>query len=154
MTPVRVGALFAVLCLVAFWQLGHIGQSAIQMAVGPAAIPKAVVALLALMTVLYIVSGWRGRQVDESHAPEQSALPGAGLRLASVFLGGVLFIAGVGWLGFVLPATACGMCVARSFDAPFNARSAVICVSISATLWALFAKGLGVGLGPATPFGF
>jgi hypothetical protein len=57
-------------------------------------------------------------------------------------------------LGFVLPATACGMCVARSFDAPFNAKSMLICAMISVTLWALFAKLLGVGLGPATPFGF
>jgi hypothetical protein len=154
MTPVRVGALFAVLCVVAFWQLGDISQSAIQMAVGPAAVPKAAVALFALMTVLYIISAWRGRQVDESDAPDQTALPGAGLRLASVFAGGALFMAGVSWLGFVVPATACGMCVARSFDAPFNAKSAVICGCISAILWALFAKGLGVGLGPATPFGF
>ena len=154
MTPLRLGLVFAVLCAVAFWQLADIGQSAIEMAVGPAAVPKAVVALFALMTCLYIVSAWRGRQVDESHEPDQSALPGAQIRLASLFAGGLLFIAGVGWLGFVLPATVCGMFVARSFDAPFNLKSAVICGCISITLWALFAKALGVGLGPATPFGF
>lgn len=154
MTPLRVGALFAVLCAIAFWQLGDIGQSAIDMAVGPAAIPKAVVALFALMTGIYIVSAWRGHQVDESHEPEQSALPGAGLRLVSMFAGGMLFIGGVTWMGFVAPATACGMCVARAFDAPFNAKAAVICTCISTALWVLFAKVLGVGLGPATPFGF
>jgi hypothetical protein len=154
MTPVRVGAVFAVLCAIAFWQLADIGQSAIDMAVGPAAVPKAIVALFALMTVIYIISAWRGQQVDESHEPEQSALPGAGRRLISMFAGGVLFIAGVSWMGFVVPATACGICVARAFDAPFTTKTVVICTCISATLWLLFAKALGVGLGPATPFGF
>jgi hypothetical protein len=154
MTPVRLGAVFAVLCAIAFWQLGDIGQSAIGMTVGPAAVPKAVVALFALMTVIYSISAWRGRQVDESHEPEQSALPGAGLRLVSMFAGGMLFIGGVTWMGFVVPATACGLCVARAFDAPFNAKSVLICTCISAVLWVLFAKVLGVGLGPATPFGF
>lgn len=154
MTPLRLGFVFAVICAIAFWQLGDIGQSAIEMALGPAAVPKAVVALLALMTVIYIVSAWRGRQVDESHEPEQSALPGAGLRLVSMFGGGVLFIASVTWMGFVLPAAACGVCVARAFDAPFGIKSIAICTCISAVLWVVFAKVLGVGLGPATPFGF
>jgi hypothetical protein len=154
MTPLRLGGLFAFICAVAYWQLGAIGQSGIQMAVGPAAVPTGVVALFALMVALYIVSAARGQEVDESAEPDQSALPGSGVRLISLFGGGVLFIAGVGVLGFVLPATACGMCVARSFDAPFNAKSMLICATISVTLWALFAKLLGVGLGPATPFGF
>lgn len=154
MTPLRLGGLFALICAVAYWQLDAIGQSAIQMAVGPAGVPTAVVALLALMVALYVVSAARGQQVDESTEPDQSALPGSGLRLISLFGGGVLFIAGVGFMGFVLPATACGMCVARSFDAPFNAKSFAICACTSVVLWALFAKVLGVGLGPATPFGF
>lgn len=154
MTPVRVGALCALLCAVAFWQLGDIGESAIQMAVGPSGVPRAVVGLFALMSVIYTISAWRGHQVDESHSPEQSALPGAGRRLVSLFAGGLVFIGGVGWLGFVLPATACGMCVAWAFDAPWGAKSAFICGTISLCLWGLFAKALGVGLGPATPFGF
>lgn len=154
MNPVRVGLLFAFICVVAFWQLGAIAESAIQMTVGPSAVPKAVVALFVLMTVLYLLSAWRGHQVDESQAPDQSALPGSGRRISTLFAGGLLFIAGVSWLGFVIPATACGMCVARSFDAPFGAKSAAICMGVSTVLWILFAKLLGVGLGPATPFGF
>jgi len=153
MTPVRVGAVLAVICAVAFWQLGDIGQSAIQMAVGPSAVPRAVVGLLALMTVVYTLSALRGRQADESLEPEQSALAGARLRMLSLFSGGLIFMAGVTWLGFVLPATCCGMCVARAFDAPLGRKSALICLGIAVTLWLLFAKLLGVGLGPATPFG-
>lgn len=154
MNPVRVGLLFAVICAVAFWQLGAIAESAIQMAVGPSAVPKAVVALFALMTVLYLISAWRGHQVDESQAPDQTALPGSGRRISTLFAGGLVFIASVSWLGFVVPATACGMCVARSFEAPFGVKSAAICMGLSTVLWILFAKVLGVGLGPATPFGF
>jgi hypothetical protein len=154
MTPVRVGALLAFICAVAFWQLGDIGESAIQMAVGPSAAPRAVVTFLALMTVVYLISAWRGGQVDESHEPDQSALPGSTLRMASLFAAGLVFMAGVTWAGFVLPATLCGMLVARGFDAAFGLKSALICLGISAFLWALFAKALGVGLGPATPFGF
>jgi hypothetical protein len=154
MKPSHVGGLLAVVCAIAFWQLGAIGTSAIEMSVGPAAAPAAVVALLALMTAIYTVSAWRGQQVDESSAPDQSALPGSGVRLACVFAGGLLFIAGVAFLGFVLPATACGMLVARAFDAPFHVKSALICGSISSVLWLVFAKVLSVGLGPATPFGF
>lgn len=154
MTPLHLGAIMAATCAVAFWQLGDIGQSAIAMAVGPSGAPSALVALFALMVVVYTVSAWQGGQIDESQEPDQSALPGSGKRLASLFLGGLLFMAGVTWLGFVAPATVCGMCVARAFDAPFNAKSALICGTFSAILWFLFAQLLGVGLGPATPFGF
>ncbi len=154
MTPVHVGAILAFICAVAFWQLGDISASAIQMAVGPSAAPRAVVAFFAVVTVLYIVSAWRGRQVDESAAPDQSALPGSLLRMASLFAGGLVFMGGVTWAGFVLPATLCGMLVARGFDAPLGLKSALICLGIAASLWTLFAKVLGVGLGPATPFGF
>jgi hypothetical protein len=154
MTPSRVAAVLAVVCAVAFWQLGQIGESAIQMLVGPSAVPKVMVALLTLFTAVYAVSAWQGKQVDESHEPDQSPLPGSAARLGSIFLGGGVFIAGVTWLGFVAPATLCGMLVARSFDAPLGLKSALICTSISTLLWALFALALGVGLGPATPFGF
>lgn len=154
MTPVRVGAILALICAVAVWQLGSIGQSAIQMTVGPAGVPRAVVALFAVTILVYTVSAWRGGQVDESQEPDQSALPGAAMRLVSLFGGGVVFILGVTWLGFVVPAAACGMLVARAFDAPLGVKSALICTGIALTLWVLFAKMLGVGLGPATPFGF
>jgi Tripartite tricarboxylate transporter TctB family len=154
MTPVHVGAILAFICAVAFWQLGAIQESAIQMAVGPSAAPRAVVAFFALVTVVYCISAWRGRQVDDSQEPDQSALPGSTVRMASLFAGGLVFMASVTWAGFVVPATLCGMLVARGFDARLGIKSALICLGISVSLWALFAKVLGVGLGPATPFGF
>jgi hypothetical protein len=131
-----------------------IGTSAIQMAVDAKAVPMVVVALLSVLTVIYAVGAWRGRQVDESLEPDQSALPGSSARLVSLLAGGMAFMVGLPWLGFVLPATLCGMCVARSFDAAWSVKSALICGAISLTFWVLFAKVLGVGLGPASPFGF
>jgi len=66
----------------------------------------------------------------------------------------VLFMVLVPFLGFWLPATLCGMCVARAFDAPWGLKSLVICGIVAAVFWTLFALVLGVGLGPALPFGF
>ena len=154
MTPIRVAAVLAVICLVSAWQLTAIGTSAIQMAVDAKAVPTVVVALLTVLTLMYGISAWRGQQADESLEPDQAALPGSGVRLVSLLAGGVAFMAGLPWLGFVLPATVCGMCVARSFDAALGVKSAMICGIISVCFWLLFAKVLGVGLGPATPFGF
>lgn len=153
MNPFRVAAVLAVIGLVAAWQLTVIPESAIQMTVGASAVPTAVVALLILLTLLYAISSWRGGQADESLEEGQSALPGSSTRLVSLLGGGVAFMLGLPWLGFVLPATLCGMCVARSFDAAFNVKSALICGAVSLSFWLLFAKVLGVGLGPATPFG-
>ena len=131
MTPLRVALILMAICGVAAWQVTIIPGSAIQMAVGPTLVPAVIVGALTLFSVLYGISAWRGRQVDESLAPEQTPL-----------------------IGFVIPATLCGMCIAKAFDAPFGWKSTSICVSISAFFWWLFAILLGVGLGPALPFGF
>lgn len=56
-------------------------------------------------------------------------------------------------LGFVIPAALCGMGVARAFDAPLGLKSALVCGAIAAVFWFVFARLLGVGLGPALPFG-
>jgi hypothetical protein len=92
------------------------------------------------------VAAWGGRQpVDDD------AEPGSLSRVVSLLGGGLIFIFGVPWLGFVLPATLCGMGVARAFDAPLGWRSAAVCGLVAATFWLVFARLLGVGLGPALP---
>lgn len=153
MTPLRVALLLLLICGVAAWQVTVIPQSLMQMTVGPTLAPAVVVGTLALVALLYGLSALRGREVDLSHAPDQQPLPGANTRLLTLLAGGGVFIALVIPLGFVIPATLCGMCIARAFDAPFNARSLLVCGSIAAVFWVVFARLLGVGLGPALPWG-
>lgn len=152
MTPFRVAIGLLVVCLVAAWQVSVIPESAIQMAVGPVLVPGLLVAALALSAVLYAVSAARGRQPDESHEEDQTPLPGARTRFAYLVGGGAVFMALVAPLGFVVPATLCGMGVARAFDAPLGGKSLLICGLIAAVFWWLFARLLGIGLGPALPF--
>lgn len=143
--------MLALLCGVAIWQSAVIPESAIQMAVGPSLVPGVIVGLLCLTTVLYAISAWRGRQVDESLAEGANPLPGSLVRLAFLFAGGLVFMAGVSLAGFVVPAALCGMCIARAFDAPLGWKSALICGAIALVFWSLFSLVLGVSLGPALP---
>ena len=154
MTPSRVALILLVVFAVAAWQVTLIPESAIQMAVGPVLVPAVIVGALTLFSVLYGISAWRGRQVDESLAPEQTPLPGSQSRMITLLIGGLLFMALVDFVGFVIPATLCGMCIAKAFDAAFGWKSLSICGVIAAFFWWLFAVVLGVGLGPALPFFF
>lgn len=154
MTPARVALLLVAICLVAAWQVTVIPESAMQQTVGPSLAPAAIVAGLFLVAVLYGIGAMRGRQADASLEPGQEPLPGANRRLLLLLGGGALFMALIIPLGFVLPAMLCGMFIARAFDAPFGLRSVLVCGAIAAVFWLLFARILGVGLGPALPFGF
>ena len=149
MTPLRVALLLAAVCAVAGWQVTLIPESAIQMAVGPVLVPAVTAAALAVVTIAYGVSAWRGRQVDEASNPATIPLPGAAGRFSSLLGGGLAFMLLVVPLGFVIPATLCGMSVARAFDAPFGLRSAAVCAAIALVFWVVFSVWLGVGLGPA-----
>ena len=154
MKPVHIAFALAALFGVAAWQVAVIPESLMQMAVGPSLVPAAVVSGLGVLALLYGISAVRGRQVDESHAEDQSALPGASTRLLSLLAGGVAFMALIGPLGFIVPGTLCGMGVARAFDAPFGLKSLFICTAIATCFWLLFAVVLGVGLGPGLPWFF
>jgi hypothetical protein len=123
------------------------------MAVGPDIVPAIVVLLFSIVSVVYAYSAFRGQQRDEASEKEQSAVPGSQVRMSTLLLGGVVFIVLVPVAGFIIPATLCGMFIARSFDAPLGLRSALICGSVALAFWVLFAKILLIGLGPATPFG-
>ena len=154
MTPLRVALILAALCGVAAWQVGVIPESLMQMTVGPTLVPAAVVGGLAVLTLLYGLSAWRGQQADESLQEDQQPLPGANRRLAFLLGGGLAFMVLVVPLGFVVPGTLCGMGVARAFDAPLGLKSALLCGAIATLFWLLFAQVLGVGLGPALPWLF
>ena len=152
MTPWRVALVLAAVCAVAAWQVGVIPESLMQMTVGPTLVPAVVVGGLSVLTLLYGLSAWRGQQADESLQDDQQPLPGANRRLVFLLGGGLAFMALVVPLGFVVPATLCGMGVARAFDAPLGLKSALLCGAIASSFWLLFAQVLGVGLGPALPW--
>ncbi len=152
MSALRLAFLLIALCGVAAWQVTVIPVSLMQMPVGPVLAPAAIVAALCLVAVLYGISAWRGHQADLSQEAGQEPLPGANTRLLSLLAGGLVFMLLVIPLGFLLPAALCGMCIARAFDAPFNAKSALICGLIATVFWVVFARLLGVGLGPALPW--
>ena len=154
MTPLRVALLLAVVCAVAGWQVTLIPESAIQMAVGPVLVPAMAAAALSVVTLVYGLSAWRGRQVDEASDPAAAPLPGAAGRFASLLGGGLAFMLTVRPLGFVLAGTLCGFGVARAFDAPPDWRTLALCVGIALAFWGLFAVVLGVGLGPALAWPF
>ena len=149
MKPIRLAALLLLLCAAAAWQVTQIPQSSLQSAVGPVLVPALVVGALAVLALAYGASALRGHQPDESHAAGQEPLPGANARLLSLLAGGLAFGVLVGPLGFVIPATLCGMGVARAFDAPLGWRSAAVCGAVAVSFWLVFALWLGVGLGPA-----
>lgn len=152
-TPWRLALLLAALAAAAAWQVTVIPESMIQMAVGPVLVPGVVVGMLALLALAYGWSAWRGRQIDDAQIEDHEPLPGGDRRLLFLLGGGVLFMALVQALGFIIPAALCGMGVARAFDAPVIGRSAwrsaLICLGIAAFFWFVLAYLLGVGLGPA-----
>jgi hypothetical protein len=152
MKPVHLALVLALVCGVAAWQVAVIPETLMQMTVGPALAPTAVVGALSVLVLLFGLSALKGRQVDESQAPDQSPLPGSGRRVLSLLGGGAAFMVLVAPLGFIPAATLCGMGVARAFDAPWGLKSALICGSIAAIFWLVFARLLGVGLGPGLPW--
>lgn len=152
MKPWHLALVLALVCGVAAWQVTVISQSLMQMTVGPRLAPAAVVAGLSVLVLLFGVSAFRGQQVDDSLAPDQSPMPGSGRRALSLIGGGLAFMVLVVPLGFIIPATICGMGVARAFDAPLGVKSALICGSIATSFWLVFARLLGVGLGPGLPW--
>ena len=151
LAPRLVSLALAAAWCVAAWQVFLIPESAIQMAVGAREVPAAVVLLLGLLIALYAVSAWRGRQPDEQGEGGKEPEPGAAARVLWLLAGGAAFMALVPLLGFVAPATLCGVGVARSFDAPLSWRTVGVCLLIAGVFWLVFAAGLGVGLGPAAP---
>ena len=154
MTPLRVAIALAIFCGVAAWQVSVIPESLMQMTVGATLVPAVVVGGLALLALVYGISAWRGQQADESLAEDQGPLRGANQRLLSLLVGGLAFMVLIEPMGFVIPGTLCGVGVARSFDAPINTKSIVISALIASTFWLVFARILGVGLGPALPMWF
>jgi len=57
-------------------------------------------------------------------------------------------------IGFLIPATLCGLGVAMAFDAKLNIKTLLMVFAIAAAFWTLFSAILGVDLGPFISLNF
>ncbi len=119
-----VSGLLLALCAIGIWQVTVIPESTMYSEVGPILAPSAVIGVLTILGIIYFLAS------------------------------GLLFIVLIKPIGFIVPATLCGVGIARAFDAPLKAKTFFICGSISLVFWGLFSALLGVDLGPMVKLPF
>ena len=154
MTVRLIGCFLLVFCALAVWQVFSIPESTIQSEVGPILAPSILVALLTLLSVFYLVAAIRNQAPDCIHHDEERPLPGGKKRVAFLLGGGLSFILLAKVIGFLIPATLCGLGVAMAFDAKFNIKTILMVLAIAGAFWTLFSALLGVDLGPLIDFSF
>jgi hypothetical protein len=145
----RLAACFLlVFCGVAIWQVFSIPESTMHSEVGPILAPSFLVALLSLLGVFYLVSTIANKAPDCEHQEEERPLPGGPKRVFYLLGGGLAFILLTKLIGFLVPATLCGLGVAMAFDAKFTIKTVLMVLGIAGVFWTLFSAILGVDLGP------
>ena len=149
-----VASFLLVFCGVAIWQVLNIPESTMYSEVGPVLAPSILVALLSLLGVFYLLSTISGKAPDCIHHEEERPLPGGKKRVALLLGGGLSFILLAKVIGFLIPATLCGLGVAMAFDAKFNIKTILMVSAIAGAFWTLFSALLGVDLGPLISFSF
>lgn len=122
--------------------------------VGPVLAPSILVALLSLLGVFYLFSTISSKAPDCVHQEEEQPLPGGSRRVLYLLGGGFAFIFLAKLIGFLIPATLCGLGVSMAFDAKFNVRTILMVLAIAGAFWTLFSAILGVDLGPLINFSF
>lgn len=143
----QLSLVFGVVAILSIWQVAMIPESPMYAVVGASTAPAALSVFFAALSFFYCIVAFRGKAPDSEESSEK-ALVGSGARL-SFFLGGCFcLLALIKLAGFLLAATGAGMLIARSFDAPIDLKSLVICSLISLAFWLLFSALLGVDLGP------
>ena len=143
-----VSGLLLALCAIGIWQTTIIPESTMYSEVGPILAPSVVVGILTLLGIIYLLSSIKGKAPDCIESEDEVPLEGGNNRIFYFFASGMLFILLIKPLGFLIPATICGVGVARSFDAAFNVKTFTICTAITLAFWGLFSALLGVDLGP------
>ena len=149
-----VASFLLVFCGAAIWQVMSIPESTMYSEVGPILAPSILVALLSLLAVLYLFSAVSSKAPDCVHQEEERPLPGGSRRVLYLLGGGFAFIALTKIIGFLIPATLCGLGVAMAFDSELNIKTILMVFMISAVFWTLFSALLGVDLGPLVNFTF
>jgi hypothetical protein len=149
-----VASFLLVFCGVAVWQVLSIPESTMYSEVGPVLAPSVLVALLSLLGVFYLISAIGSKAPDCVHQKEEQPLPGGSRRVLYLLGGGFAFIFLTKLIGFLIPATLCGLGVSMAFDAKFNIRTILMVLAIAGAFWTLFSAILGVDLGPLVNFSF
>jgi hypothetical protein len=149
-----VASFLLVFCGVAIWQVLSIPESTMYSEVGPVLAPSILVALLSLLGVFYLLSTISSKAPDCVHHEDERPLPGGSKRVMFLLGGGLAFILLTKLIGFLIPATLCGLGVSMAFDAKFNTKTILMVLAIAGAFWTLFSALLGVDLGPLVNFSF
>lgn len=149
-----VASFLLVFCGVAIWQVFSIPESTMYSEVGPVLAPSILVALLSLLGMFYLLTTISSKAPDCIHHEEERPLPGGSKRVMYLLGGGLAFILLTKLIGFLIPATLCGLGVSMAFDAKFNIKTILMVLAISGAFWTLFSALLGVDLGPIVKFSF
>ena len=143
-----VSGLLLALCAIGIWQATIIPESTMYSEVGPILAPSVVIGVLTLLGIIYLITSLKGQSPDCIDSEDDVPLEGGSQRIFYFLVSGMLFILLVKPIGFLIPATICGIGVAKSFDAPLNIKTISICLVITLAFWGLFSALLGVDLGP------
>lgn len=149
-----VASFLLVFCGVAIWQVFSIPESTMYSEVGPVLAPSILVALLSLLGVFYLLTTISSKAPDCIHHEDERPLPGGSKRVMYLLGGGLAFILLTKLIGFLIPATLCGLGVSMAFDAKFNIKTILMVLAIAGAFWTLFSALLGVDLGPLVNFSF
>ena len=149
-----VASFLLVFCGVAIWQVLSIPESTMYSEVGPVLAPSILVALLSLLGVFYLLTTISSKAPDCIHHEDERPLPGGSRRVMYLLGGGLAFILLTKLIGFLIPATLCGLGVSMAFDAKFNTKTILMVLAIAGAFWTLFSALLGVDLGPLVNFSF
>lgn len=147
-----VASFLLVFCGVAVWQVMSIPESTMYSEVGPVLAPSILVALLSLLGVFYLLTTISSKAPDCIHHEDERPLPGGSRRVMYLLGGGLAFILLTKLIGFLIPATLCGLGVSMAFDAKCNIKTFLMVLAIAGVFWTLFSALLGVDLGPLVSF--
>ncbi len=149
-----VSGLLLALCAIGIWQVTVIPESTMYSEVGPIFAPTVVIGVLTILGIIYFLSSVIGESPDCINTEDEKPELNASSRVIYFLASGLLFIVFIKPIGFIIPATLCGVGIAKAFDAPLNAKTFFICGSISLIFWGLFSALLGVDLGPMVKLPF
>ncbi|MBU6286413.1 MAG: tripartite tricarboxylate transporter TctB family protein [Betaproteobacteria bacterium] len=147
--PTRIaGLILLALSLLAGWQVSLIPSPPVYAEVGPHLVPGVTVLMLGLLALAYLFADHRHQQADALNDPDEQPNKGAGKRLQWYGLGLVALIV-------LIPVTGLGPAgafafagIAKAFDSTKTWADLVIGIIFTTLVWIVFAKGLGVQLGP------